>query len=183
MSETRFLNRAQAAPAQAPGKGVGPSGGGAPGAKKSKKMLIIIVVVALVIVAAGVVGAFVLLGGKGDSAEGEGGSAAAAHSEPGTMVAVEPVNVNLAGGHYLRVGFTMEMDPKAFTGGGGHGGGGGPELALATYSTIEVFTGQDMNDLNTEEIRQEMRQKLVDQLNVLYHDAVMQVYFTDFITQ
>ena len=102
------------------------------------------------------------------------GEAAAAAPEPGVVVAVEPVSVNLAAGHYLRFGFTMQLTTEAKV---------DLPTAKALDAAIALFSGRDIAELNDPVRRAELKIELLGSLSETYEGQVMDVYFTDFVTQ
>lgn len=125
----------------------------------------VLVVVALALAAA------VFLLARGDQAAQSGDPGAPAE---GAVVAVEPVSVNLADGHYLRVGFSMQMTAEA---------GDGVDTARAQDTVIALYSGRKAEDLADGDQREQLRGELVRQLSEAYGGDVMEVYFTDFVTQ
>ena len=93
--------------------------------------------------------------------------------KPGEVVKLEPVQVNLAGGHYLRLGLALQLTETA------HEVDGSKALDAA----ITVFSGRPVGELNKPEMREELRVELVHMLEERYHGDVMEVYFTEFVTQ
>jgi flagellar FliL protein len=134
--------------------------------KKSKKKLIIIVVVLLLGVGAGYW--FVLKPKGADSGP----------PEPGTVVPLDHVQINLAEGHYLRVGLSLQLTADA--GGEGHGEFDG---SIALDSAIEVFSGLSVAEVAKDGQRAKLKKELVHLLEERYHGDVMDVYFTEFVTE
>lgn len=132
----------------------------APAKAKSKKKLIIIV--ALVLVVAGAAYWFML---KPKAPPGP--------PEPGEVVTLEPVQVNLAAGHYLRVGIALQLTTSAHEADG----------SKALDATIELFSGREMSELATAKERTALKKELEQELEEAYHGDVMGVYFTQFVTQ
>lgn len=93
--------------------------------------------------------------------------------KPGEVVKIEPIQVNLAGGHYLRLGVALQLTEKA------HEVDGSKALDAA----IGVFSGRAVGDLNKPATREELRKELEKELDHRYHGDVMAVYFTEFVTQ
>ena len=93
--------------------------------------------------------------------------------EPGEVVKLEPIQVNLAGGHYLKIGVALQ------------GTAGAHEIdgAKALDATIELFSGRSMDQLTRTESRDKLKKELEKELEHRYHGDVMDVYFTDFVTQ
>lgn len=93
--------------------------------------------------------------------------------EPGEVLAIEPIQVNLTGGHYLRVGIALQLTADAEE----------AEGSKALDATIDLFSGRSMEQLALAEKRQELKAELLERLEHDYHGQVMEVYFTDFVTQ
>jgi flagellar FliL protein len=152
MTDTATL--AAAAPAAAP-------------AKKSKMKMIVIVLV--VLLAAG--GGYYMFMGKSSAAAAP---AAPPPPEPGHVLPLEPIYVNLAQGHFLKLGMALQGSKAA-----------GEELdgSQALDVAIETFSGQDMETLADLEVRTELKQELVEKVTEAYEDEVIDVYFTEFVMQ
>lgn len=134
---------------------------GGKGGKGSKKKLILILVGLLAIGAAAYW--FVL----------RPASAEEPPPEPGEVLALEPIQINLAGGHYLKIGVALQLTADAHEADG----------SKALDATIELFSGHSMEQLTRPEDRQHLKVELKKELKHLYHGDVMDVYFTDFVTQ
>lgn len=151
-----------------PEAAAGSTGTGKKGSKKgkgegegrSKKKLIIIVAAVLLVAAAAW---WFMLKPSG----------AAPAPEPGEVVSMEPIQVNLTGGHYLKIGLALQLTTTA------HEADGSKALDAA----IDLFSGQDFDKLSNPEYRGELKAKLIKELEHDYHGDVMEVYFTDFVTQ
>ncbi|NAZ84215.1 flagellar basal body protein FliL [Kineococcus sp. R8] len=173
--------------------GKAPSGGGdggstadaAAGGKKKK-----LIVIAL--------GAVLLLGG------GAGGTymlvkpAAAAEEEhveevlvAGDVTALDPITLNLADGHYLKLGIALQA---TLAEAGGHGGGSGPDGSKALDLAIAEFSGLTTAELSDPAKRQQYKDALQEKIVKAYeepaveegahpHKVVMGIYFTQFVTQ
>ncbi|MDJ0767424.1 MAG: flagellar basal body-associated FliL family protein [Ilumatobacter sp.] len=120
---------------------------------------------------------------------GRGGTAAApppetAHVEEpeeptiGTIVDLEAVNVNLAGGHYLRVAVSLGLsehvhleDPKEF------------KSAPASDLVVSTFSGRTMEELSSHDGRSSRRDELEEGLATYYGDEIVSVFFTEFVMQ
>ena len=145
---------------QAPPKaGMGEPGDELPkaGGKKKKILLLLVLVLAI----GGAAYWFVLK----PAPEGE--------PEPGEVVRLEPIQVNLEGGHYLKIGIAMQLTAGAHEADG----------SMALDATIDLFSGRSMDELTRPPQRQELKKELEKELEHLYHGEVMGVYFTDFVTQ
>lgn len=136
-------------------------------AKKGKSKLLMIV--AVVLIAAGAAYFFVLK--PKDSAT----PAVPPPPEKGAVLALDPIYINLAQGHFLKLGLALQATkPTAIK-----------ELdgSEALDSAIEVFSGQDLEKLSETEARSEFKKELVDKVLEAYPDEVMDVYLTEFVMQ
>ncbi|GAA1540876.1 flagellar basal body-associated FliL family protein [Nocardioides humi] len=93
--------------------------------------------------------------------------------KPGEVVSLEAIQVNLAGGHYLRLGMALQLTDSAHK----------VEGSKALDSAITVFSGLPVGEVNKPEVRETLRKQLVDRLHERYHGDVMEVYFTEYVTQ
>lgn len=132
----------------------------APAAKKSRKALLMVVVVVLATAAAA--WWFMIRPAGADEAP-----------EPGEVLQLEPIQVNLEGGHYLKIGIALQAVEGAEH----------VEGSKALDATIELFSGATMADLADTKKRGHLKEVLVEELDHRYHGEVMEVYFTDFVTQ
>ena len=130
-------------------------------AKKSKKKLLIVALVG--ILAVGGAGYWFLVKP----------SAPAGPPHPGQVVKLDSIQVNLAGGHYLKIGIALQLTDKAHEADG----------SKALDATIALFSGRSMAELAREEDRAKLKNQLESELSELYEGEVMGVYFTDFVTQ
>jgi flagellar FliL protein len=139
----------------------------APKKKKSKKKLIIVLAVVLLIGGA----AKYEMGAKKPAAHG------AVAPKPGPLVALDAVTVNLAGGHYLRVGVTLQFTDKVSA-------SAPPDGAPALDTTIGYFTGQDAGPLQTSAGLEASKKGLKDKITADYpKDPIYDVLFTSFVVQ
>ena len=92
---------------------------------------------------------------------------------PGEVVRLDPIQVNLSGGHYLKIGVALQLTADAHEADG----------AMALDATIDTFSGRSMDSLTRPESREKLKAKLEKELEHRYHGDVMGVYFTDFVTQ
>ena len=148
MSATAVAPAAQAAPAEET------KGGG-------KKKLVLILVVVL------------LLGGAAYWFVLKPKPAGADEPKPGEVVRLDPIQVNLSGGHYLKIGIALQLTAKAHEADG----------AMALDATIQTFSGKSMDALTRPDNREKLKAHLEKELEHRYHGDVMGVYFTDFVTQ
>lgn len=149
MSTTTAPAPSAAAPTEEKAKGGG-----------KKKILVIVLVLAVVAGAAW----FFLLRPSGE-AEPE--------VVPGEVVALEPVQINLAESHYLRIGVALQLIEGAHEVDG----------SKALDAVIEIFSGRRPEELTKPVGRHKLKKELMHTLEESYHGEVMDVYFTEFVTQ
>jgi flagellar FliL protein len=135
---------------------------GSPAPKKSKKKLVIIALLVVV------------LGGGGYVAMGRGGAAAAAAPKPGAVVPLEPIHLNLAGGHYLKLGLALQATLGAKE---------APDGSKALDIAIELLSNRSVSELDSTKTREAVKKELVKQVSKAYEGDVMDVYFTEFVSQ
>lgn len=131
--------------------------------KGGKKKLLMILVLVLAVAAAAW---FFLLKPAGD--EGE-----AAEPVAGEVVPLEATQINLAGGHYLRVGIALQLVE------GAHDLDG----SQAMDAMITVFSNRELREVVDKKNREKLRTELAEMVDHRYHGEVMDVYFTEFVTQ
>jgi flagellar FliL protein len=128
-----------------------------------KKKLIVVVLVVLLLV--GGAGYWFVLKPKGG---------AKAAPQPGVVVKLDSIQVNLQSDHYLKLGIALQASKDA-----------GEEVdgSKALDQAIDVFSGQDMQDLERRAYREKMKKRLDKRLEKVYDGKVIGAYFTDFVTQ
>ena len=139
-------------------------------ASKTAKKMLMIVVVAVVVLLGGGAGAFFMM--KGDSAEAKA-------PVKGVVTAIEaPLTINLADGHYLKVGFALQQTAEAAE---------AVETSEALNLAIETYTGKSVAELATEKGREAAKQELLEKIIEAYTvdgvQEVMGIYYTSFVTQ
>jgi flagellar FliL protein len=144
------------------------AGAGTDGAAEGKggrrKRPVLLAAVLAVLLAAG--GWWFFLRGDGDGTPPP--------PEPGAVMTLDPISVNLAGGHYLKVGMALQLVKKP---------SGEFEGSRALDIAIELFSGKDMADLAAGEPRQAVKKELVTRISKAYDGDVIDVYFTEFVMQ
>lgn len=139
---------------------------GAEAPKKSKKMLIIIIA------------AVVLLGGGGAGAYfmffKSSGEEAAPAPEPGLVVALEPITINLDDGHFLKISIALQATIDAHE---------EPDGSKALDLLITQFSNKSVAELSTNEGREAMKKELVEKVKKAYEEEVYDIYFTEFVMQ
>ena len=124
-----------------------------------KKLLIVVLLVALL---GGGGYWFFLKPGGGEEAP-----------KPGEVLALDPIQVNLADGHYLSIGIALQMTEGAHEADG----------SKALDAVIGLYSGREMEELIKAKTRGELKEELTHEVAELYHEEVMEVYLTQFVTQ
>ena len=126
---------------------------------KSKKKLIMVVALVL---ALGAGGWFFFLKPGGSQ-----------EPQPGAVMPLDSIQVNLEGGHYLRIGIALQLTTKAKE----------VEGSQALDAVISTFSGLSMTEVNQPKSRNALKDELLQRLEKRYDEEVMEVYFTEFVTQ
>jgi flagellar FliL protein len=148
-----------------------------------------------VVLAVGLLGGGFFMGGKSG-----GDAAVAAPQEPappaeeevhdGPIQDLEAITLNLADGHFLKVGLALQLAASDEEG-GGHGAGGGEELpsAKALDIAITLLGSHTMAELGDPKEREHAKEELSELVAEAYADpethepVVTKVYFTEFVMQ
>lgn len=167
MSETRVM--AKGSKGATGTKGGDQDADGAPAAKGRKKLVLLLGVVLLL---AGGATAWFLLLGPGASAE----AAEPEHEEVelGEVVAVEPISINLADGHYLKLGLGLQTIAEV-----AHA----PDGSIALDAAITLYSGRSIEELSDPTAREALKAELLHTLEEEYHHDVVDVYFTEYVMQ
>ncbi|GAA4362982.1 flagellar basal body-associated FliL family protein [Nocardioides caricicola] len=128
--------------------------------KKSRRKLILVVAVVLVVAGAG---AYVFLG------RDSGPKAPVA----GEVLLLEPIQINLADNHYLRVKLALQLTEEAVEVDG----------SKALDAAITLFSGRPVEKLLAKGERANLKSELAAELKETYEGEVMDVYFAEFVTQ
>lgn len=93
--------------------------------------------------------------------------------EPGEVMILEPVQLNLAAGRYLRIGIALQLAEgiKEVDG------------SQALDATITRFSGLPLSAVDDAKERDQLKAALTDELTRLYPDQVLDSYFVEFVTQ
>jgi flagellar protein FliL len=146
---------AEAAKGEAPAEA---KGGG-------RKKLIIIMVAVLLLLAGGYV--FVLKPKTGKPGPPP-------KPVPGVVVKLDDLTINLAGGHFLKLGLSLQATADA---------GEDVPGAKALDAAIDLFSNKPMKELATRDGRENAKAALVKRVSELYEGKVYDVYFTDYVMQ
>jgi flagellar FliL protein len=139
-----------------------------------KKKLIILAVPILVVVLVAVW--FLVLKPKAAPADAAAAAAPSPTSSwaPGAVAKLDPISINLAGGHFLKLGLSLQQSKAVAEEVSG---------AKALDSAIALFSNKSMEELSTLEGREKAKEKLVEHLREIYEGEVYDVYFTEFVMQ
>lgn len=107
--------------------------------------------------------------------QGGGGAASAVPS----VLEMDPVTVNLADNHYLKLGLALQLKEGLTAEAAGKEGLGAKALDMA----LAVFSSKEMPDLIPSDSRAEIKQQLGYDVCVAYDGEVTTVYFTEFVMQ
>lgn len=136
--------------------------------KKSRKKLLAVVAVLAI---AG--------GGAGYTFFGPGKSAEAAEKKPpppelGEVLVIDPISINLADGHYLKLGLGLQAvaEPEH-----------APEGSKALDAAIALYSGRSMEELSDPQARKKLKEELTSAVEEEYHDEVVGVYFREYVMQ
>lgn len=99
----------------------------------------------------------------------------------GEVAVFEPISLNLAEGHYLKLGVSLQMYEAEAA--GGHGKVKAVDGSKAMDVAIDMFTGRTMAELSDPAVRASLKEEYLVEVNEAYHDEVMEVYFTQFVMQ
>ena len=137
--------------------------------KGGKKKLLIIGLVAVLAIGAA---AYFFVFSGGGAAEAEPAP------EEGSVLVVDPVAINLAGGSYLKLGFALQFT-AAHDADAAHGSD--PDGSKAMDIAIAQFSGAALADVQTN--REAMKAHLQEAIVEAYHEGVMSIYYTEYVTQ
>ena len=111
------------------------------------------------------------------------GAKTPAKVELGIIQQVTATQVNLAEGHYLRIGIGMQLTKKAATDTSEGGTDAGVDTSKALDALISVYSGLPIEQVDQATTREQLKQKLADDLKQIYNGDVVGVYYTEFVTQ
>ena len=138
----------------------------AEGAPKKFKKKLMIIIIAIVVALAGGGGAYLMLSPSEVAAEPP--------PEPGMVIPLEAITINLSDGHYLKLKLSLQAtaDVKEELDG-----------SKALDIAIEEFSNRPMAELFSNEERLRAKADLKEKLAEAYEGEVMDVYFTNFVIQ
>jgi flagellar FliL protein len=129
---------------------------------KLKKLLVLVLLVAV----AGAAAWFFLF---------RGGPSTPKKPEKGAVVAIDPININLADGHYLKLGFALQLSKGAKA---------DLDTSEALSIAIDQLTGQSMDRLSKTEERRKAVEALTAAIEKAYgEEEVIGLYPTTLVMQ
>lgn len=152
-----------------------PEAGGGKKAKKGKgggKSNLVPAIVLAVGIAAG---GYFMGGSGGETASGE----TTPTTQPaGEIITMDPISVNLADGHFLKVGMGVQLSESA----NAEEFPKGP-MAKVKDMLIDELAGGDMATLSTKDGKEEVKKELTKRAEKEFEGEVLGFYFTDFVMQ
>ncbi len=138
--------------------------------KKSPLKLVVILLVVLLVAGAG----YIFMS-RGSAAPAPAAAVAAAPVVEGAVIRLEPLFINLKDERFLKLGIALQTSLL----------GKDPELdgSKALDAAIEVFSGQDIQQLSDEAGRSLLKEELLEQITDAYGSEVSDIYFTEFVMQ
>jgi flagellar protein FliL len=112
-----------------------------------------------------------------------GTKAAPPPPEPGVVLSMEPLTLNLAGGHFLKLGMALQFTKD------GVPAEGKPDGSKAADAAINLMSNREVAELSSNKARNELKKQLIDRVEKAYEDektkksAVMDIYLTEFVMQ
>lgn len=143
--------------------------GAAEAPKKGKKKLIMIIAIVVVLLGGGA-GGYLMLKPSSATAEPE--------PEPGVVVPLEAITINLADGHYLKLKLSLQATAAAAE---------APDGSKALDIAIDLYSNRKMDELMSNEERERSKAELKEKIEKAYtvekEKEIMDVYFTSFVIQ
>lgn len=97
-----------------------------------------------------------------------------ASPEAGEVVVLEPIQLNLADGRYLRVAMALQATADVEEEIDG---------SRALDAAIDVLSGLPLEEVAEPESRASLKEQLRERVMDLYEGQLMDIYFTEFVTQ
>lgn len=139
-----------------------------PPAKGGRRKLVLVLLA--VVLLAGAAAAYLLLG--------RGGAPEVPEPEPepvaGQVLGVDPISLNLAEGHYLRIGIALQLSAEA---------GEEVDPSRALDILIGQYSGRTVAEVSDPQRREEIRAELETAIAEAYEGEVLEVWFTNYVTQ
>jgi flagellar protein FliL len=94
--------------------------------------------------------------------------------EPGIVLVLEPVTINLATGHYLKLGMTLQATAEVTE---------ELEGSKAYDAAIDLYSGMPIDEIATSEGREKTKAELIERVKEAYEGAIYDIYYTSFVYQ
>lgn len=137
--------------------------------KKSKKKLIMIIAIAVVLLGGGA-GGYLMF--KPSSAT------AVPEPEPGMVVPLDAITINLADGHFLKLKLSLQATAGVTE---------APDGSKALDIAIDLYSNREMAELMSNAERERSKTELKEKIEAAYtvdkEKEIMDVYFTSFVIQ
>jgi flagellar FliL protein len=130
-----------------------------------------------VVLAVGIAVGGYFMGGSGEPASA-GAESTTTTALPGEIATMDPISVNLADGHFLKVGLGVQLSEAA----NAEEFPKGPMSKVKDLLISEVGGG-DMVVLSTNAGREELKHRLTEKAAEEFEGEVLGFYFTDFVMQ
>jgi flagellar FliL protein len=133
--------------------------------KKKSKLMLIVIVAAVVLLGGGGAGAYLMFaGGKKEEPK----------PEPGKVVVMDAVTLNLADGHFLKLKIALQATLAAAE---------VPDGSKAVDIAISEFSNRPVAELSSNEAREKAKEELKKKVEKAYEGEIMDIYFTEFVMQ
>ena len=136
-------------------------------AKKGGRKKLVLLVVGVLLLLAAVWFLFLKPPSEAEKAE-------KAKPKEGEVVALKPIHINLADGHFLKLGLALQATDKAHE---------PPDGSKALDLAISHFSNKEMDELESPKAKEEAKKLLLKEMDEAYHHEVMDLYFTEFVMQ
>jgi len=166
--EQRVVSRQKIGGGAPSARVVPPPDGAAPAAPRSRRRPVVVVALVLALVVAAAAAWFLL---------GRDTAAAPAPPPPpeaGEVLQVEAISINLADGHYLRLGLGLQLTADAHE---------AVDPSRALDLAIAQYSGRSVADISEPATRDALKAQLAEQLAEAYEGEVIDVYLTNYVTQ
>jgi len=167
-TEQRVMSRQKIGGGASSARVVPPSQEGADPAPRSRRRPVLLVVAVVVLAAAGAAAWFLLGRGGGEEAP-----APEPTVEAGEVAQVEAISINLADGHYLRLGLGLQLTADAHD----------PDPSRALDLAIAQYSGRTVAEVSDPATRDALKNELAQRLAEAYEGEVIDVYLTNYVTQ
>lgn len=133
-------------------------------AKKPRKKLLIMIIAAVLL----------LGGGAGGYAMFTGEDGPEPPPEPGIVIPLEAITINLTDGHFLKISIALQATAEVTE-----------ELdgSKALDILISEFSNRSVAELSSNGAREEAKKHLIEKIGEAYEGEVMGIYFTQFVMQ